>query len=83
MQRQGEYDYVTKIEFHKTFPFSVSVIPDRSVIIICDREPPNHGEALVTGFEGGLGFRAGAILTRQSLTWAGDIVGSAIVDSRQ
>ena len=66
MQRQGEYDYVTKIEFHKTFPFSVSVISDRSVIIICDREPPNQGKALVTGFEGGLGFRAGAILTRQS-----------------
>ena len=66
MQWQGEYGYVTKIEFHKTFPFSVSVISDRSVIIICDREPPNQGEALVTGFEGGLGFRAGAILTRQS-----------------
>ena len=41
---------------------------DRILNIICDRAAfnPNLSEALVTGFEGGLGFRAGAILTRQS-----------------
>ena len=42
---------------------------DRILIIIRDRAAfnPNLSEALVTGFEGGLGFRAGAILTRQVL----------------
>ena len=42
---------------------------DRILIIIRDRMAfnPNLSEALVTGFEGGLGFRAGAILTRQVL----------------
>ena len=45
--------------------------PNLSAFLIINRDGaalnPNLSEALVTGFEGELGFRAGAILTRQVL----------------